>query len=188
MQLPLQIRFHNMKASAEIEAAVRSRAAELEQFAPRIMSCRVVVDVPHRHRRRGNQYNIRLDIKVPGDELVVAREPAEHATDRDPHRAIHEAFDEARRLLQDHVRRVRGDTKTRASPARGRIVRIAPGGDYGFIGTPEGREIYFHRNSVRADDFDKLNVGAEVAFAEEAGEQGPQATTVRRVGRHHHEL
>jgi cold shock CspA family protein len=51
--------------------------------------------------------------------------------------------------------------------------------------TPDGREIYFHRNSIVDASFDDLKIGAELRFAEELGEKGPQATTVYVVGKHH---
>jgi cold shock CspA family protein len=65
-----------------------------------------------------------------------------------------------------------------------RVSKLVSTQDYGFLKTPEGREIYFHRNSVLNDAFSRLEIGTEVAFTEEEGERGPQATTVKLVGRH----
>jgi len=53
------------------------------------------------------------------------------------------------------------------------------------IATPDGRELYFHRNSLVADDYDQLQLGAQVPFSEEMGEEGPQASSVQIVGKHH---
>ncbi len=64
------------------------------------------------------------------------------------------------------------------------MVRIDADGGFGFIETPDGREIYFHRNSVLNDGFPRLDVGTRVTFAEEMGEKGPQATTVHIAGKH----
>ncbi len=79
--------------------------------------------------------------------------------------------------IEDYVRELRGAVKTHEAAALGR-VRLEPELDYGFLETPDNREIYFHRNSVLGPGFDKLEIGAEVRFVEEEGEQGPQASTV----------
>jgi cold shock CspA family protein len=99
---------------------------------------------------------------------------------------MRDAFDTARRKLEDYVRRRRQAVKAHEVPPHGRVSRLFPQEDYGFIETPDGREIYFHRHSVLHDAFERLQVGAEVTFAEEEGKKGPQASTVRLVGRHHH--
>jgi cold shock CspA family protein/ribosome-associated translation inhibitor RaiA len=188
MQTPLQIAFHNLKHSAAVEDTIRDKVDWLEEFCDRITGCRVVVEVPHQHHQRGNLYQVRIDLTVPGEEIAVNREPAEHTAYRDLDSALRDAFDTARRLLEDYVRRMRGDVKTHEPLPHGRVVRLFPEEDYGFLQTPDGREIFFHRHSVLDDGFDRLAVGTEVAFAEEAGRKGPQASTVRIAGHHHHVL
>lgn len=187
MKLPLQISFHNLDRIESIENRIWEEAAKLDEFCGHIMSCRVVVDVPHRHHVTGNVYQVRIDIKVPGEEIAVTHEPAEH----DPYYenfdvAIRDAFDSAARRLEDYVRRQRRDVKHHEALAHGRVVKLFSELGYGFIGTLDHREIYFHANSVLEAKFDALTVGTEVAFAEEPGDNGPQASTVRIVGRHHH--
>lgn len=108
MQLPLQITFHEMDPSAAIEASIREHAARLERFYDRITSCRVLVEAPHRRHRHGNHYRVRIDLKVPERELVVAREPAEHDEHQDPYVAIRDAFDAMKRQLEDYARERRG--------------------------------------------------------------------------------
>lgn len=186
MEIPVQIAFHNMTASEELESRILLEADRLDEVFGRIMSCRVVVDVPHRHHREGNFYQVRIDLKVPGREIAVNREPGQHGDYRDLDIAIRDAFDEARRQLEDLARVRRGDVKAHGPAAHGRVIRLIPEGGYGFLETPDGREIYFHRNSVRNGGFERLEVGTEVAFSEEEGDEGPQATTVRPVGRHGH--
>jgi cold shock CspA family protein len=186
MKLPLQVTFHNLPPSEEVEARIRAEAKRLEDFCGRIMSCRVVVDVPHRHHQEGNFYQVRIDLKVPGAEIAIKREPSEHSDDRSLDFALRDAFDEARRKLEDWDRIRRGAVKAHAPDSHGRIVRLIREAGYGFLDTPDGREIYFHKNSVRNGGFEHLEVGAEVAFAEEEGDKGPQASTVRTVGRHNH--
>ncbi len=186
MQLPLQIAFHNLEPNEAIEEAIRFKAAKLAEFAEHLMGCRVVVEVPHRHHQHGNLYQVRIDLTVPGEEIVVNREPPEHTQYRDVTIAIRDAFDSAKRQLEDYVRRRRGLVKEHETPPHGRVVRLFPQEDYGFLETPDGREVYFHRHSVLHDAFDRLEVGTEVAFAEEPGKKGPQATTVKITGKHHH--
>ena len=164
-----------------------------------------MVEVPHKRHERGNRYHVRITAHVPGDEIVVSHQPSLHGderhlranehhkatelkpVDRDLYTAIHEAFDLARRQLQDHVRRTRGKVKTHESPPHGRVVRLMKADGYGFIATDDGQEIYFHRNALVGTEFDHLDVGSQVSFAEEAGEKGPQASTVRMLGKHHYQ-
>ncbi len=183
MRLPIQVSFHNLDPSDEIEEMIRAEAERLDGYYDRIMSCRVVVDVPHRHHKEGNFYQVRIDLKIPGAEFAVRREPA-HGEYRDVEIAIRDAFDEARRQLEDRVRIVRGQVKAHEPIPHARVIRLMPEDGYGFIETPDGREIYFHEHSVLNGGFRALEVGAEVSFVEEQGEKGPQASTVRAVGRH----
>ena len=185
MQLPLQISFHNIPHSAAVEDTVREYAARLDEFCGRIMSCRVVVDQPHRHHRDGNLYQVRIDITAPGEEIVINREPRQHAACRDLETAIGDAFDLAVRRLQDYVRRQRHDTKAHESALHARVTHLVPKAGYGFLRTPDDREIYFHQHSLVSGDFEGLEIGTEVTFSEELGDKGPQATTVRVVDRRH---
>jgi cold shock CspA family protein len=189
MKLPVQISFHNLDRIDVVEDRIRREAAQLEEFCKCIMSCRVVVDVPHLHHRKGNACQVRLDIKVPGEEIAIVQAPAQH----DPlyenlNAAVRDAFNSAARKLEEHVRRQRCAVKHHAGPTHGRVSNVFRDGGYGFIQAADGHEIYFHANSVLDEKFNELNVGAEVAFAEELGDKGPQASTVRIVGGHHHAL
>lgn len=197
MTLAPQITFRNMESSPKLEAAVLREASQLDRFFPRIMSCRVAIEGPRREEF-GGLYRVRIDLGVPGEELVVEQNPTLHKTlqtreamhktkedephreRRDPQRAIHEAFHEMRRRLQDYARRKRGDTKQHEARSVGNVVRLSPDEGYGFIDA-NGREVYFHRNSVLNGHFDRLRTGSRVRFDEEMGEKGPQATTVALV-------
>lgn len=183
MKLPLQVVFRNMGPSDAVEAKVRERAAQLDRFYEHVMSCRVVVEAHHKHHHQGNLYHVRVDLKVPDGEIVASRDPVGHHAHEDVYVAIRDAFDAARRQLEDYVRRRRGETKAHETPPHGRIAELYP--DYGKIEAPDGRLVYFHRRSVVDADFDTLEIGAEVRFAEEMGEKGPQASTVHVVGKRH---
>jgi cold shock CspA family protein/ribosome-associated translation inhibitor RaiA len=187
MQLPLQITFRHMAASAAVAARIRQRVAALERFFGRITSCRVVVECRHPRRQQGNLFRVRVDLKVPGREIAVGRDPAAHHAHEDVHVAVRDAFDTTRRLLEDHIRESRGRVKLHAVPDHGRIVRLVPEQNCGFILGADGNEIYFHYNSVTNGGFDKLAVGVEVRFVAQHGESavGPQASTVVPLGKHH---
>ncbi|MBI4516537.1 MAG: HPF/RaiA family ribosome-associated protein [Deltaproteobacteria bacterium] len=183
MQLPLQITFREMEPSAAVAAKIRERAAKLDEYYERIMSCRVVVEAPHRHRHQGKLFHVRIDLTVPNGELVVKREPAAHHAHEDVYVAIRDAFNAAQRQLADYARRQRRDVKTHEAAPPARVAQLFPEAEYGFIVTFDGREIYFHKNSVLNHGFARLEVGTEVQFVEEQGEKGPQASTVRVVGK-----
>jgi len=200
MIIPVQITFRNMKPSEAVEARVREEVTKLETFYQGIMHCRVVVELPHKHHKKGDLYHVRIDMTVPGAELVVKREPSlhaalrqvdseeesksyeAHAAHKDVFVVIRDAFKEARRQLQDFARRERGQTKLHLPQASGRVTQLFPGEQYGFLETPDGSEVYFHKNSVLNDAFNRLKIGSRVTFSEELGEKGAQASTVRAAG------
>jgi ribosomal subunit interface protein len=179
MELPVQISFRGVPQSDAIEAKVRERVARLERYHDHIMGCRVMIEAPHRRHHQGKLFHVRIDLTVPGGELVVTREPAEHHAHQDVYVAIRDAFDAAQRRLEDHARRQRGAVKAHEPRPLAEVCRLFSKDGYGFIRTPDGRELYFHRNSVLDDAFDRLAIGSHVEFAEELGEQGPQASTIR---------
>lgn len=184
MRIPVEISFRGIPRWEKAEAEVRARAAELERF-DRITSCRVLIEAPHRRQQKGQHYHVRIDLTVPGREIVVKRDPTQPRSHEDPYLAIRDAFRAARRQVQDYVRERRGLVKTHEAPPHGRVTKLFPEEGYGFVETADGEEVYFHRNAV-FDGFDALEVGSEVRFTEEQGERGPQAASVRLVGRHHH--
>jgi ribosome-associated translation inhibitor RaiA/cold shock CspA family protein len=186
MQVPLQITFRHMHSSEALDARIRGRVEELERFFDRIISCRVVVECRHPRRQQGNLFHVRVDLGVPGREIVVGRDPGTDHAHEDAHVAVRDAFDAVRRRLEDYVREQRGDGKLHAVPEHGRVSRLLAEQDCGFIRTGDGTEIYFDRNSVAHSRFDKLAVGDEVRFVAQHSEsaQGPQASTVVPIGKH----
>lgn len=177
MEIPLQITSRNLELDGFFREEIRERAEKLERVHDRITRCRVVVEVPHRHKKDGIHYNVKIEMTVPGGELVVKREPNE-----DLSVAIRDAFDAARRKLEETTDRQRREVKRHEGPPVAKITSLFQDKGYGFITTPDGREIYFHRNSVLKQDFQKLKLGMEVRFAEEQGDKGPQASTVTVIG------
>lgn len=183
MQVPLEVYFHNVDRSEAVEAEARARAAELERFAPEIISCRVTIEAPHRRSRKGEVYRVAVNVRVPGGEIFAGREKPDNPAHEDVYIAMRDAFDAARRQLQDWVRVARGKVKAREGPPHGRISELHPEQDYGRIATLDGRDIYFHRHSLIDADFADLHLGDEVWFSEEAGDQGPQASSVHVAGK-----
>jgi cold shock CspA family protein/ribosome-associated translation inhibitor RaiA len=168
-----------------VEAAVREAAAKLERFADDIVSCRVTVEGPHGHNRHGNLYAVRIDVRYAGGEVVASREPGAHHAHEDVYVALRDAFSAATRQLQDRVRIRRGDVKPHVTEPHGKVLSIDRERQCGVIATSDGREIYFHRNSLLNARFDTLTVGTEIRFSEERGDEGPQASTLRVIGKHH---
>jgi len=111
MQLPLQITFRHMEKSEALEARIREKAEKLEKFASRITSCRVVVEQSHKHKHKGNGFQIHLDITVPGEEILVSRESDGNHGHADPYIVVRDAFESAKRQIEDFVKKQRGDVK-----------------------------------------------------------------------------
>lgn len=181
MQTSLQITMRDVPRSDALEDHIRQKVAKLESFYPHLVGCRVVVEVPHKHKHQGRQFNVRLDITVPGGEIVVNRE-----ADGDVYVALRDAFDAAKRQIEDYGRRQRGDIKEHAAVFHGKVTRLVTDESYGFIETSDGHELYFHRSNLANGDFDKLSVGDEVHFLEDVGAEGLQAKRVRYNGNHAH--
>lgn len=184
-RLPLEIRFRHMTPSPALEANIRERAEKLEDFCDQLMRCRVLVEVPHKHRSQGRLFRATVYLTVPGREIVASRGSDDDPRHEDPYAAVHDAFDEVRRELQDYVRQRRGQVKSHEVPLHGIVAEIYPEMGYGKIRSSDDRLIYFHRNSVVDGSFDRLEIGAAVRFSEEMGDLGPQATSVHVIGKHH---
>lgn len=106
MHTPLQITIRDVDHSAALETHIREKVDKLSEFFSRITSCHVVVEMPHKHHHQGKQFNVRIDINVPGGEIVVNKDSNE-----DAYVALRDAFDAAKRQLEDHARKSRGEVK-----------------------------------------------------------------------------
>ena len=105
MFLPLQITLRNLSHSDALDTLIRDRAEKLQAFHPKISRCRVTVELAG-HQQHGKQFIVRVNVKVPGADVDVDREHNE-----DVHVAVRDAFDAARRQLEDHIRLQRGQVK-----------------------------------------------------------------------------
>jgi ribosome-associated translation inhibitor RaiA/cold shock CspA family protein len=182
MQTPLEIAFHNMQQSDSVEAEIRKRAAKLDKIYERLVGCRVSVEGLHKQHRTGNVYEVHIELMVPGQNLVISREPhkaKERFANPDVYASVRDAFKSAERRLKDFKERQRGEVKTHEPMLPGRVAQVVPDQDHGFLVTPAGTQLYFHRNSVM-DGFDHLKPGDAVNFVEATGDTGPTASKVWR--------
>lgn len=186
MSFTSEIAFSGMPPSADIEGRVSKKIQWLARFSPRIMGCRVVVEMPHQRHHKGNLYGLKIHLTLPaGGSVSVSRMPeAEHAHE-DFSVTLRDAFDAARRQLEDWERKHSQQVKQHALPPHGWISKLFSEDGYGFITTADEREVYFHRNSVADEAFDHLAVGEEVRFSESMGDKGPQASSVHSIADRH---
>jgi cold shock CspA family protein/ribosome-associated translation inhibitor RaiA len=185
MAANVQITYRDFDPPQLADERIRERIDRLENIHPRITACRVVAESPHRRHRKGTLYSFHIDLTLPGGELAVNRDRNDKHAHEDFFVAMRDAFNGMEEQLRTYSQRIKGKTKTHEVPLHGRVSNMFP--DYGFIVDSEGAEIYFHANSVVDADFDDIEVGAEVRFvvAEGESDKGPQATTVRLIGKHH---
>lgn len=177
MQTPLRITFRHMEPSPVVEARVREHVERLERFHGRITGCHVVVEAPPAHRHKGAPFDVKIDLTVPGSEIRVRSERTEHEAHMDVYVALRDAFDAAKRLLQDHAREHRGDVKRHEQRRLGTVAEV--GESFGRIAADDGHLVYFHPHSVHGARFNDLSVGTVVEFEEEQGDRGVQAAAVR---------
>jgi ribosomal subunit interface protein len=192
MQTPVKVAYHHVSPSPAVTDMVKEKVKKLEQFFDRITACEVTLEAPDRHHRQGRHFRVRIEMHVPGERLVVGRDPRDSRDHQDLHAAIQSAFREARRLLRDHADRFGHRVQARSAaahlePPRAVVARLFPQEGYGFLRAPDGHEIYFHEKSVLNGAFERLEVGDEVRYAEEPGDDGPQASTVTLVRRERHD-
>jgi cold shock CspA family protein len=185
MQTPVEIDFQGLKGNQKLRACVSKHIAVLEERFGRITACRVVIRAPSERHRTGGAYEITLRLLLPqGREVDIARSEKPDIRHADPIVALNDAFKRARRRLQDHARRMRGQVKSHDGPPVATVRSFDGTAGFGFLETTDGREIYFHRNSVLDGGVRQIAPGARVTFFEEMGDKGPQASTVKLLGKH----
>ena len=116
MNIPLQISFRDISHSDVVEDRIREKVAKLETYTDRIILCRVVVEAPHRQHKKGTLYHIRVDLTLPGEEIVVDRDPDDHAHE-DVYIAIRDAFEAVRRQLKKSLRQTREKRTKKMKPS-----------------------------------------------------------------------
>ena len=184
MQTPAQIEFDGVQASSELQTAIDQHIAELERHFGRITAGRIVVRGPDHRHQTGGQYHVNVRLALPdGREVNIERTPTKDERYSDLTFAVDNAFKRARRQLQDQARVMRGQTKQHENQPIGTVIRIDPSGEFGFLEGANGQEVYFNRNSV-VGGLSNIAQGTRVSYVEEMGEKGPQASTVKVLGKH----
>lgn len=183
MIIPLETSFRGIEKTDTIENLIQEKVDKLERYCGHISRCCIAVESRHQHQRSGRPVRVRIDIKIPpGDEVVVSRNSSGGDLHEELPLVLRNAFEAADRKLKAIAEKQGGETKRHAQQETGAFVsRICRDEGYGFLRELGGREIYFHRNSVLRDDFERLEVGTGVRFVEVQGEKGPQASTVQIV-------
>jgi cold shock CspA family protein/ribosome-associated translation inhibitor RaiA len=184
MEVPLQIAFKNLDSSTFIENLIRERAGRMERLHANIISCRVVVQVPHRSPESGKPpIGVSVEVEVPGKKRLIGKDEQErHEAKNDQYAVVSRAFEAVERQLKSDADVKRGDVKRHEGDGEtGRIVRLFPNEDYGFIEVRGSTDLYFTRNAVNGGNFDDLEVGTmvEVSRATTEGPMGPQASSVK---------
>jgi cold shock CspA family protein/ribosome-associated translation inhibitor RaiA len=180
MQTTLKIAWEHMAPSDFVRARIEREVASLEKTYGRITSCEAHVEGPGHRHRRGGLFALRVRLELPGGvEIAASRNPPQDQAHEDAYVAIRDVFQALRRQLRERIRMRREEPRRPDAQPHGVVSRLDAG--YGFIRTDEGREIYFHKNAVLTG-FDKLVIGAEVHYADEEGDSGPQASSVRAYG------
>jgi ribosomal subunit interface protein len=169
-----QIRFIGIDRSDALETAIRGRIARLERHAAVIVGCRVAIELDHKHPRQGRAVRVRVDLTLPGRELVVDR-----VADEDAYVAMRDAFDDMGRRLEEAMRQRRGEVKHHAPEQHGVVDRLDREAGFGFIRSVEGEEYYFGRSNLAGLRFEQMDIGDRVRFIVEAASDGLQAHRVR---------
>jgi ribosome-associated translation inhibitor RaiA len=155
MKIPMQITFHGLPHSEEIESKVTEAAEKLHRIYAEIVSCRVVVDLANRRHKKGNLFRIHIDLSVPGAELNVGREPGDRDAHKDVLVAIRDAFNAMERQLHEHTREKRGEGKRGGPAPHGRVSELLLEDSAGFGEGDNGRFIHPHQDSVTDNGFDR---------------------------------
>jgi len=178
MKLSLEISFQGIPHSDAIEAAVRRHASKLDEFCPDIMRCRVSVILDKKHKHQGRSFNVRIDVTVPGHELVSSREH-----DEDVYVALRDAFKDATRMLEDVVRKRRGQVKHHEERLAGVVVRLSRDERHGFIQDAQENDYYFGPENLVDVAFEHLEIGTPVHFIAEIAAEGRQANRISKAAR-----
>ena len=181
--VPVHITCRDFPLTAALRKAIRAYAESVEKFYGRVIRVEVVVSLPHKHRKKGRVFHVSARTHMPGQDLVVSRASEADSAHENLHLALHDAFRAMDRRLEDRVRRMSGRVNRKAANPRGRVMRIFPDEGFGFVRADDGRQIYFHRNSLLAGQFDHLKTGTKVQLHVEEGEDGPQASSLHVVRR-----
>jgi ribosome-associated translation inhibitor RaiA len=186
VETPLQVTFRNIQTSDWLEGKIRERAGRLERFHHSIIACRVVVELAHKSAGSGkNPIALSIEVEVPSRTLISKAQEEVRETKGDTGTVVTKAFEAMERQLEEDARMRKPDVKPHdSSPELGRVARLYPDQNYGFIEVAEGPDLYFTENALHGFAIADLTIGMPVAItkAQQEGPMGPQASSVRRIG------
>jgi ribosomal subunit interface protein len=172
-ELPLEITFRDIEATDAIHQRIKIKAEKLHKLFDRITYCRVVVEEIQKNKHQGKEFQVNIELDVPGKVLIVNNQSHRN---EDLYVAIRDSFSAMKRQLEDYAQKIRGDKKNHSKQLTGTIVRLFP--DYGFIETADGNEYYFHEANVTQISFETLEIGHSVRFFENTAGDSLQAHLV----------
>jgi cold shock CspA family protein len=185
METPVQIDFRGMQPTQHVLDAIAQRISDLESRFGRVTAGRVVLKSPSAHHRGGGLYEVNIHLALPdGREVNIGHAASADERHANIDFALNNAFKRARRRLEGQVRRMQGYVKKHEERPIGIVKMVDAEKGYGFLESADGREIYFHQNSVLDGNFRRLTPGTRVLFSEEIGEKGPQASAIDLLGKH----
>ncbi len=176
----IKIVIRDMQSSPALEENIRKRAEKVTQYCDRINTFQVVIDVPQKHKHNGKLFCVRIDLTVPGRELVVNRK-----LDQDVYVAVRDAFHALIRQLEAYSSKRRGDVKRHDHANYGHVTKLFPEEGYGFIQSLDGNELYFSTTNVTHPTFQDLSIGDAVQFLGISSTEGWQAHRVTKEKNHH---
>jgi cold shock CspA family protein/ribosome-associated translation inhibitor RaiA len=170
--MDIRIELRNTEMLEEWDEKIGEEVSRLESHHPYIVHHLRLTIIATAHHRLG-AFEIRAVSSVPDDTIVVKKNGELVVP------LIVEVFDDLDRRLREYSRQRQHLTRQEIPCAIGIVYRVVPDSDYGFIQSADGREIYFHKNSLKNVSYKDLHEGDSVEFCEEDGTKGPQATWVR---------
>lgn len=191
MAIPLQLTFRNTDHSEWMVDAVQvelKKLEKLEKYSGQIQNCRVVVEKSNNHHHKANIYHIRVSLNVEGKEIIVSKESGTQSAGRDIHTALKHAFEVIPKKLKK-MEIIDGSAHPAHRKKReyytviehGQIASVFAEDGFGFLQTPQGSEVYFNKDALVGATFEQLLPGTDVAFAIEAGTEGPVVSWVSAI-------
>lgn len=183
MQIPLEISFQHVEPDEKIKDYVRERVDYLGKLYEGITSCQVYIAAPQNRQAQGHLYDITIEVRVPGKELVVSDRKNDLSQHQHLRIALRDGFALIERDLKIYKEKMRGQVKVLDGMLQGKVAEINHPEGHGQIQATDHRLIYFHRNAVLGEKFDSLQVGDTVELVARHDESavGPQASTVRAI-------
>ena len=193
MKIAPEITYRNVEKTDAIDSLIHEKINKLERVCNYISSCHIAVEKIHDRPSSGSPYRVRIDLTVPpSQEIVADSNPGDTNQYVELDTVIRDAFGMAQRQLRELARQQRDSDKSRdnnqSEDTTGLVTKLFREQGYGFIKTLDGQDIYFHRNSVLHDDFDRIEIGTGVRFFATEGDKGLQASTVQIVNKPGHSV